>query len=304
MFSHLKKHTALYFLPLIALVSLAQADQTNNISEEQIKQLTESLIIQPKIVVSIKPLYEIVSSLSHNIAKPEVIYLHINETQMALSDIQRNKIQQADIIIRLGRGYEPVLDKFLEQQGSILKNKTITLSNYIPLLDKTNLQTNNDNNIIFTDRQAYSDMRFWMDPRLVKILVGFITPRLVFMDPIHQEEYLDNEIIVKSQLKKVEKKVLGIFNQLSLEQKLLMAQFNPYLKNRYTSFAELNGIDIHNNINKSSALCMEKYSFDTIPLNLYDTENAIYTFLNNLQLCTKSNMSFRKNNIFSQDVNL
>ncbi len=43
------------------------------------------------------------------------------------------------------------------------------------------------------------------------------------MDPDHLEEYLDNEVLVKDQLQKVEQKMLTLFRQLSLEQKVLIA---------------------------------------------------------------------------------
>ena len=244
----------------------------------------------PKIVVSIEPLYEIVATLSHGIVKPQVIYLNFNDRNKSLLPWQKEMVNSADIIIRVGRGLEPLLDDYLKQQGKALENKTITLSQYIPLLDKEKLDKRNGKiNVLATDRQENSDLRFWMDPRLLKMLAIYIAPRLVFMDPAHQEEYLDNEIILKDQLKKIEKKMLSLFNQLSIEQKVLFAQFNPYLKNRYMSFSETK--NMVSNHQPEVTACIQNRSFDMIPLNLEYTEKALYSMLHTLEQCTKTKMT-------------
>ena len=238
----------------------------------------------PKIVVSVEPLYEIVSTLSHGIVKPQVIYLNYNDRREPLSVWQKEQINSADIIIRAGRGFEPLLDDYLKQQGDRLENKTITLSYYIPLLDKEN----GYDHVLATDRQEKSDLRFWMDPRLVKMLAIYIAPRLVVMDPEHQEEYLENEIVLKDQLKKIEKKMLKLFKQLSAEQKMLFAQFNPYLKNRYLSFSEIKAMSHFIKFQPEVVACIQGRSFDGIPLNLEYTEKALYALLHTLEQCSKT----------------
>ena len=248
----------------------------------------------PAIVVSIEPLYEIVSSIAHQVVKPDVIYTTLAETQRPLSEEQKKRLDQADIIIRVGQGFEPYLDQYIQAQGQALQNKTITLSLYIPLLDKKQLSVDvvgkHNNFINYTDRQSNSDLRFWMDPRLVKMLVMYIAPTLATMDPEHLEEYLDNEIIVKEQLKKVEQKMLLLFGQLSLEQKILIASFNPYLTNRYMSFAEIKAID-SSLIQDEDYKCIKLSSFDTIPLNLEYTEKALYAMMHSLEFCTYNRLS-------------
>jgi ABC-type Zn uptake system ZnuABC Zn-binding protein ZnuA len=239
----------------------------------------------PKILVSVEPLYEIVATLSHRISKPDVLYTHFNERQQVLSKRQKSLLNNADIIIRVGKGFEPLLDEYITQQGRVLENKIITLSNYIPLLDKLGVSSE----VLSVNRQEKSDLRFWMDPRLVKLLAVYIAPRLVVMDPEHQEMYLDNEIVLKEQLKKVEKKILRLFKQLSMEQKILFAQFNPYLKNRYMSFSEIQQLPIHKQANIES--CVNNHSFDVIPLNLEYTEKSLYALLHTLELCSKSKMT-------------
>ncbi|MCW8931807.1 MAG: metal ABC transporter substrate-binding protein [Gammaproteobacteria bacterium] len=241
----------------------------------------------PRIVVSVEPLYEIVSTLSHGIVKPQVIYLNFNDRYKVLSNWQKELINSADIIIRAGEGFEPVLDEYLKLQGKELENKTITLSKYIPLLDKED----SSDDVLASNRQEKSDLRFWMDPRLVKMLAIYIAPRLVAMDPEHQEEYLDNEIILKDQLKKIEKKMLLLFKQLSVEQKILFAQFNPYLKNRYMSFSEMKKITRLTNNQPEVLACIQGHSFDAIPLNLEYTEKALYSLLHTLEQCSKTKVT-------------
>ncbi|WP_198263557.1 metal ABC transporter solute-binding protein, Zn/Mn family [sulfur-oxidizing endosymbiont of Gigantopelta aegis] len=244
-----------------------------------------------KIIVSVEPLYEIVATLSHGINKPEVIYSNFNERQTPLSNRQKSLLAHADIIIRVGKGLEPYLDEYIKQQGRVLENKTITLSQYIPLLDKEAVSSD----VLAVNRQEKSDLRFWMDPRLVKMLAIYIAPKLAVMDPDHQEQYLDNEIVLKAQLKKIEKKMLQLFNQLSMEQKSLFAQFNPYLKNRYMHFSEIQRLPSHKK--NSIESCINNHSFKVIPLNLDYTEKSLYALLQTLELCSQSKVAVKPKKI-------
>ena len=163
----------------------------------------------------------------------------------------------------------------------------MTLSNYIPLLEKEGIRAK-DENIIFTDRQANSDLRFWMDPRLVKMLTDYVAPQLVVMDPDHYEEYLDNEIVLRAQLKKVENKMVSLFKELSLEQKLLLGQLNPYLKNRYLSISDIKHVKDINTVKPGVLSCLKNQSYATIPLNLEYTEKTLNSLLHTIEQCSKS----------------
>ena len=287
LFKQIMLNFLLFFICSVIVMDDALAKQENSLKQGINNKIATPLKSQPNIVVSVEPLYEIVSTLSHGIVQPQVIYLNYNDRHKALSIRQKELLNSADIIIRAGRGFEPLLDDYLKQQGKILENKTITLSRYIPLLDKEN----SPGNVPGTNRQEKSDLRFWMDPRLVKMLAIYIAPRLVAMDPEHQEEYLDNEIVLKEQLKKIENKMLLLFKQLSMEQKALFAQFNPYLKNRYMSFSETRHMTVRQNNHPAVVSCIRNRSFDVIPLNLEYTEKALYSLLHTLEQCFKSKMT-------------
>ncbi len=109
----------------------------------------------------------------------------MSDIQKPLTEQQKIMLDKADVIIRVGQGFEPPLDEYIHAKGRVLENKTITLSLYIPLLDKEQLEEG-----VYIDRQHRSDLRFWMEPRLVKMLVIYIAPKLVAMDSDHLEEYL------------------------------------------------------------------------------------------------------------------
>ena len=284
MISNIYKKITLFMSFFIIFFSAVQADQATLSTD--INQVTP-LTTKPVIVVSIEPLYEVVSTLSHGVVKPEVIYLNFNDINQPLSTRQQETLLSADIIIRVGRGFEPRLDDFLIQQGKALQNKTITLSRYIPLLEKENIRTD-DQYLLFTDRQASSDLRFWMDPRLLRMLTDFIAPTLATMDPVHLEEYLDNEIVLRAQLKKVENKMMTLFKQLSLEQKLLLGQLNPYLKNRYLSFSDSKLLDNIKTVKPAVLSCIKNQSYSTIPLNLEYTEKTLNSLLYTIEQCAKS----------------
>lgn len=290
MFFNLCKRIILLVSFFIVCFSAVQAESDYKIKNKTILSAdanqSSSLMTRPNIIVSIEPLYELVSSLSHGVVKPEVIYINFSDIKQPLSSWQQEKLLSADIIVRVGKGFEPQLDDFLSQQGKSLQNKTITLSNYIPLLEKDDIRAK-DENIIFTDRQAYGDMRFWMDPRLLKMLTDYIAPQLVMMDPIHCEEYLDNEIVLRAQLKKVEEKMMTLFRQMSLEQKLLLGQLNPYLKNRYLSLAEIKHMQDIKKVKPGVLSCLKNQSYAAIPLNLEYTEKTLNSLLHTIEQCSK-----------------
>ena len=273
----------LWVLLTLLLVFAASAHGSDQDETEASEPVSNNPL--PNIVVSIEPLYEIVASIAHQVVRPDVVYLNMSDIQKPLTDQQKVMLDKADVIIRVGQGFEPALDKYIHARGRVLENKTITLSLYIPLLDKEQLEEG-----IYIDRQHRSDLRFWMDPRLVKMLVIYIAPKLVAMDPDHLEEYLDNEVLVKDQLKKVEQKMLTLFRQLSLEQKVLIAQFNPYLKNRYMSFAEIKTVDAARFNRPGMRECIDQHSFDSIPLNLEYTEKALYGMVHTLEDCAQSHL--------------
>jgi len=286
MFLKLCKRTIFIMSFFMVCFSFAQAEQDLLIINQSNEQ-TAVEIKKTNIVVSIEPLYEIVSSLSYGVVKPEVMYMNLSDILLPLSNWQQEQLLSADIIIRVGKGFEPLLDDFLIQQGKELQNKTITLSNYIPLLEKESLHDSGQF-INVTDRQVVSDLRFWMDPRLLRMLTNYIAPTLATMDPAHLEEYLDNEIVLRSQLKKIENKMKSLFRQLSLEQKLLLGQFNPYLKNRYLSFADSNHVKTTKTVHPNVLSCLKNQSYATIPLNLEYTEKTLNTLLYAIEKCEKS----------------
>ena len=281
----LKKQLAAVLWMLLTLLLMFTASAYGSEQDETEASGTVSNNPLPNIVVSIEPLYEIVASIAHQVIRPEVVYLNMSDIQKPLTEQQKIMLDKADVIIRVGQGFEPALDEYIHARGRVLENKTITLSLYIPLLDKEQLEEG-----IYIDRQHRSDLRFWMDPRLVKMLVIYIAPKLVAMDPDHLEEYLDNEVLVKDQLKKVEQKMLTLFRQLSLEQKVLIAQFNPYLKNRYMSFAEIKTVDAARFDRPGMRECIDQHSFDSIPLNLEYTEKALYGMVHTLEDCAQSHL--------------
>ena len=73
----------------IMCFSVVQADQDYKLNKKttlttDVNQ-SSSLMTRPNIVVSIEPLYEMVSTLSHGVVKPEVIYFNFSDIKQPLS---------------------------------------------------------------------------------------------------------------------------------------------------------------------------------------------------------------------------
>lgn len=187
----------------------------------------------PKVVVTVEPLYEIVEGLMAGIDKPLVL-LNKKQLQQTLSNDQVKQLLAADLIIRVGDGLEPQLGKSLKNELKILSNYTLTLSNYMPLLKQHRVVSSAlDAGKMMVDRQKDHDMRFWMDPKLLKMATRYITPQLVRMDPDHQDQYLENELVVLEKIRMSAQQAQLTIKQMSEQEKRQLAQINPYFAHRF-----------------------------------------------------------------------
>jgi len=87
-------------------------------------------------------------------------------------------------------------------------------------------------------QQAY-DLEFWSDPRLAIMAVRMITPRLVRLDPDHQERYLDNEIALIQSLKQMQNDLIAKMKAFDGISHKSMAGLDRYFRHRFLPMSEL-----------------------------------------------------------------
>ena len=187
---------------------------------------TGPVFAAPRVVVSIPSLHSLVSALMDGAAQPQLLFAEEINYSGKMGPFQKSRMITADIVIWVGPGLETPIVQALDQLPG-LDIKMLTLSNYVPLMSHT------DGEVSTLSRQMSRDLQFWSDPRLAIMAVRMITPRLVRLDPEHQELYLDNEITLINKLKILEQEITAKFTPYNIQWGDTVAGVGRYFSHRF-----------------------------------------------------------------------
>lgn len=246
---------------------------------------------KPVVVVSIEPLYEIVTALMKGVAEPQVL-INNGKIDKQLTNTQIKQLLSADMLIRVGDGMESHLGESLNDELPLVDGYTITLSNYMPLLVKSDLSSE-VGKLFSSDRQKNYDLRFWMDPKLLSVSVRYITPQLVRMDPEHQEQYLDNEIVLLKQIQEFSKLTAHTIQQMSDTDKILVAQANPYLAHRYIQDESILNRAKLSSISNTVCKKKEELALANFSLSAVNIDSSITRLVRDLRSCNTNSLADR-----------
>lgn len=150
-----------------------------------------------RVVVSVPPLHSLVAQLLDGVDEPTLLMQGETPSFVDLSAVQVGSLRDASLVVWSGAELEPAL----AQARLLVKGldlKTMRLTATVPVLARSE----EDN----PDRTAKGhDLRFWLDPRLAKVAVRRLAPRLALLYPDHAERVLDNETHVVHGLMALEK---------------------------------------------------------------------------------------------------
>lgn len=185
----------------------------------------------PRVSVTIPPLHSLVTALMKEVAEPTLL-LPPGASNTEMDPFQKSQMLTSDLIIWMGSGLETPVAKTLQAMPS-LDQKMITLANYVPLF-----KHHNRTDLSLSRQQAY-DLEFWSDPRLAIMAVRMITPRLVRLDPDHQELYLDNEIALIRSLKQMQNDLAAKMKPFDGISHNSMAGLDRYFRHRFLPMSEM-----------------------------------------------------------------
>lgn len=155
----------------------------------------------PQVVVTVPPLYSLVESLMDGVGKPELLYDRPEDLESNRLNATRTlELVTADMVIWVGPGLERSLATALADLPHVRAN-AVTVGRHLPLLHA--VPGSRWMSVVDETGTAH-DPQFWLDPRLAVMAVRHITPQLVKMDPDNCDTYLDNEIRLVGQLRKLE----------------------------------------------------------------------------------------------------
>ncbi len=140
-------------------------------------QATLVLAAPPRVVTSIVPLQEVTAALMAGVASPEAIIAEqASAHHFALRPSHMRLLQQADLVIWIGRGFESGFERIAQ----VLPENTVQLE-LLPALG------------IDSD-----DGHIWYSPQRLLQIIELISARLVEIDPDNQARYRDNAMILAS----------------------------------------------------------------------------------------------------------
>jgi len=182
------RHTMIYRL----LLSLTFLLSLNNVGAQSI----------PNVVVSIKPIHSIVTSLMEGVSRPQLLLessdsahtFHLKPSQLKL-------LSNADLVITIGDGFETGLKKTL---GNIKDGSHIVTSEIdgLYLYHFRNVDTNE---IDKNEKNEHSDidLHLWLDIDNMEKTAQYINEQLIKIDPNNSDTYESNLVKIYSRLNKL-----------------------------------------------------------------------------------------------------
>lgn len=173
------------------------SEQTKTINFDQEQRIT--------VLVSFHPLYEFTKEIGkEKIDVYTIIPLGIepHDWEPTIQDLQ--KMQQADMIIINGVGFETWLEDFVTNNPNTV---IVDTSNDIELIGGSDIHENDEQqDEEYTDR-LNKDPHIWLDPVLAKKQVENIASALVKLDPKNTEYYNKNADAYNAKLNILDNKI-------------------------------------------------------------------------------------------------
>ena len=150
-----------------------------------------------KILVSFYPLYEFTKEIGKERIDVSIIIpagIEPHDWEPTIQDLQ--KMQNTDMIVINGAGFESWLDDFVTSNPNVL---IVDTSKDIELMDSSKFYFENDG--------SHKDSHIWLDPILAKKQVQNIANGLMRVDPGHAQHYQENADAYNTKLDQLDNKI-------------------------------------------------------------------------------------------------
>jgi len=179
----------------------------------------------PMVVVSIKPIHSIVSSLMDGIAKPELLLQSNNSAHtFHLKPSQIKMIENAQLVITISDKFEIGLNKVLKNLDESSHFQIISLSNLNIHRYRADIIYDDDEQEQQSQEALMNDMHLWLDIENIKKISRHINSLLIDIDPVNENKYIKNFNILTSKL-----------DALEIE---INSQIRPFSTKRYAAYSD------------------------------------------------------------------
>jgi len=177
----------------------------------------------PNVVVSIKPIHSIVSTLMEGVSSPQLLLESSDSAHtFHLKPSQLNLLSNADLVITIGDGFETGLKKTL-RNIKVGSHIIVSEINGLHLFYFRNPDIN-EMNKDEKDEHTDNDLHLWLDIDNMQKTAQYIYEQLIKIDPNNSNTYETNLIKIHARL-----------NKLKSE---LQQQLEPFRSERYAIFSD------------------------------------------------------------------
>lgn len=194
----------------------------------------------PQVLVSIKPIHSLVSSIMRGISSPLLLLEGVSTPHSySLRPSDARKLAAADLVIWIG----PELEGFLEKPLRTLKNT----SQQLQLLEQPTLLRLPQRSGGFWDhasdhqhdhssspgKRGIYNPHLWLDPINAQSIAHLISQRLEQLDPANIEKYRHNTTKLLQKLKQLNQDLATRLAPVAAIPYLVFHDAYPYLEKRY-----------------------------------------------------------------------
>lgn len=192
----------------------------------------------PQVVVSIKPLHDLVSGLLEGIAEPELLLpAGASPHRHTLRPSQMRALQEADLVIWIG----PELESFLVRPLAGQKKKNSLQLLDLPGINRLSARSGGAWSDSASDPHDHHndhghvdrDPHLWLDPENAQIIVSTVAAKLSQLDPGRMSHYQQQAAELQTRLQKLDRSLRQHLATLPARRYLVFHDSYQYLEARY-----------------------------------------------------------------------
>ena len=179
----------------------------------------------PSVVVSIKPIHSIVTSLMSGIAEPQLLLKSSNSAHtFHLKPSQVQMLANADLVIIISGDFESGLRKAIKNIEDDSLFQIISLNNLSIHKSRSEILKSKEHDDADEHEENIYDLHLWLDINNMKLIAKHINNLLIKIDPVNEDKYNNNFLELMLDLEEL---------KIDLEKEI-----DPFLASQFAVFSD------------------------------------------------------------------
>ena len=179
----------------------------------------------PSVVVSIKPIHSIVTSLMSGIAEPKLLLKSSNSAHtFHLKPSQVQMLADADLVIIISGDFESGLRKAIKNIDDDSLFQIISLNNLSIHNSRSEILKSKEHDDADEHEDNIYDLHLWLDINNMKLIAKHINKLLIKIDPVNEDKYNNNFLELMLDLEEL---------KIDLEKEIA-----PFLTSQFAVFSD------------------------------------------------------------------